>query len=70
MLKTVKNGSGIGVDPPPCFFKIPTFSRFFFFGSVPYYNAKPIGYDTSITTDRSQKRCLKGGESQWKEYNV
>ena len=30
MLKTVKNGSGIWVDPPPpCFFKIPTFSRFF-----------------------------------------
>ena len=29
MLKTVKNGSGIGVDPLPCFFKIPTFSRFF-----------------------------------------
>ena len=29
MLKTVKNGSGIRVDPPPCFFKIPTFSRFF-----------------------------------------
>ena len=24
MLKTVKNGSGIRVDPPPCFFKIPT----------------------------------------------
>ena len=34
MLKTVKNGSGIRVDPPPCFFKIPTFSRFFF-GNVP-----------------------------------
>ena len=30
MLKTVKNGNGIGVDPPPVFFKIPTFSRFFF----------------------------------------
>ena len=30
MLKTVKNGCGIRVDPPPCFFKIPTFSRFFF----------------------------------------
>ena len=30
MLKTVKNGSGIRVDHPPCFFKIPTFSRFFF----------------------------------------
>ena len=30
MLKTVKNGSGIGVDPPPpVFFKIPPFSRFF-----------------------------------------
>ena len=29
MLKTVKNGSGIRVAPPPCFFKIPTFSRFF-----------------------------------------
>ena len=30
MLKTVKNGSGIRVDPPPLFFfKIPTFSRFF-----------------------------------------
>ena len=29
MLKTVKHGSGIRVDPPPCFFKIPTFSRFF-----------------------------------------
>ena len=29
MLKTVKNGSGIRVDPPPVFFKIPTFSRFF-----------------------------------------
>ena len=30
MLKTVKNGSGILVDrPPPCFFKIPTFSGFF-----------------------------------------
>ena len=30
MLKTVKNGCGIRVDPPPpCFFKIPTFSRFF-----------------------------------------
>ena len=30
MLKTVKHGSGIRTDPPPCFFKIPTFSRFFF----------------------------------------
>ena len=30
MLKTVKHGSGIRVDPPPpCFYKIPTFSRFF-----------------------------------------
>ena len=30
MLKTVKNGCGIRVDPPPpVFFKIPTFSRFF-----------------------------------------
>ena len=36
MLKTVKNGSGIRVDPPPVFFKIPTFSRFFS-GNVPYY---------------------------------
>ena len=37
MLKTVKNGSGIRVDPPPLFFffKIPTFSRFFWGGSVP-----------------------------------
>ena len=34
MLKTVKHGSGIRVGPPPCFFKIPTFSRFFF-GNVP-----------------------------------
>ena len=33
MLKTVKNGSGIRVDPPPCFFKIPTFSRFFWGGA-------------------------------------
>ena len=33
MLKTVKNGSGIRVDPPPCFFKIPTFSRYFFWGA-------------------------------------
>ena len=33
MLKTVKHGSGIRVDPPPCFFKIPTFSRFFFGGA-------------------------------------
>ena len=30
MLNTVKNGCGIRVDHPPCFFKIPTFSRFFF----------------------------------------
>ena len=30
MLKTVKNGSGIWVEPLPCFFEIPTFSRFFF----------------------------------------
>ena len=29
MLNTVKNGCGIRVDHPPCFFKIPTFSRFF-----------------------------------------
>ena len=34
MLKTVKNGNGIRVDPP-CFFKIPTFSRFFL-ADVPY----------------------------------
>ena len=34
MLKTVKNGSGIRVGPPPpFFFKIPTFSRFFFGGA-------------------------------------
>ena len=34
MLKTVKNGCGIRVDPPPpFFFKIPTFSRFFFFAT-------------------------------------
>ena len=33
MLKTVKHGSGIRVDPPPCFFKIPTFSRFFLGGA-------------------------------------
>ena len=33
MLKTVKNGSGIRVDPPPRFFKIPTFSRLFFWGA-------------------------------------
>ena len=33
MLKTVKNGSGIRVDPPPVFFKIPTFSRFFLGGA-------------------------------------
>ena len=33
MLKTVKNGCGIRVDPPPCFFKIPTFSRFFLGGA-------------------------------------
>ena len=47
MLKTVKNGSGIGVDPPPpCFFKIPTFSRFFF-GSVPQQGWKDQG---SLTT--------------------
>ena len=25
--------SGIWVDPPPCFFKIPTFSRYFFWGA-------------------------------------
>ena len=30
MLKTVKSGSGIRVDPPPVFFKIPTFSPFIF----------------------------------------
>ena len=39
MLKTVKNGSGILVDPPAplffFFFKIPTFSRFFGGGDVP-----------------------------------
>ena len=36
MLKTVKNGNGIRVDPSPCFLKIPTFSRYFFLGgSVP-----------------------------------
>ena len=34
MLKTVKNGSGIGVDPPPVFSKFPHFPVFFF-GSVP-----------------------------------
>ena len=33
MLKTVKHGSGIREDPPPCFFKIPTFSRFFLGGA-------------------------------------
>ena len=33
MLKTVKHGSGIRVDPPPWFFKIPTFSRFFLGGA-------------------------------------
>ena len=36
MLKTVKNGSGIWVDPPwPCSFKIPTFYRIFFGGGRP-----------------------------------
>ena len=37
MLNTVKNGCGIRVDHPPCFFKIPTFSRFFF-GRRPLFN--------------------------------
>ena len=44
MLKTVKNGSGIRVDPPPCFFKIPTFSRFFF-GNVPYSHVLKLNKD-------------------------
>ena len=42
MLKTVKNGCGIRVDPPPCFFKIPTFSRFFF-GELPLAGQHGIG---------------------------
>ena len=37
MLNTVKNGCGIRVDHPPCFFKITTFSRFFF-GRRPLFN--------------------------------
>ena len=38
MLKTVKNGCGIRVDPPPpLFLKIPPFSRFFLGGSFPYH---------------------------------
>ena len=37
MLKTVKHGSGIREDPPPCFFKIPTFSRFFLGGASLMY---------------------------------
>ena len=30
--------SGIWVDPPPCFFKIPTFSRYFFLATSLKYN--------------------------------
>ena len=43
MLKTVKNGCGIRVDPPPVFFKIPTFSRFFFGGASLIQVAPPGG---------------------------
>ena len=33
MLKTVKNGCGIRVDPPPVFSKFPHFPVFFFLGA-------------------------------------
>ena len=48
MLKTVKNGSGIRVDPPPpCFFKIPTFSRFFL-DNVPKLIIMKIGFAPAV----------------------
>ena len=34
MLKTVKSGSGIWVDPPPCFLKFPHFPVFFLLTSL------------------------------------
>ena len=36
MLKTVKNGCGIRVDPPPLFFQNSPIFPFFFWGSFPY----------------------------------
>ena len=53
MLKTVKNGCGIRVDPPPpCFFKIPPFSRFFFLATSLKCNAftskNPLIYYTLV----------------------
>ena len=50
MLKTVKNGCGIRVDPPPCFFKIPTFSRNFFWGAS--LSCMPLTTLTDRPTDR------------------
>ena len=38
MLKTVKKWKWDSGRPPPLFFKIPTFSRFFGGGNVPYHH--------------------------------
>ena len=54
MLKTVKNGSGIREEtPPPLFFKIPTFSRFFWGGAslivLPDYMRSILHYSRNPT---------------------
>ena len=74
MLKTVKNGSGIQVDP--CFFKIPTFSRFFSLGtSLPFLCFKRLSYNIMFWTasfengfcrrwDTSRARCTRAGRGE------
>ena len=56
MLKTVKNGSGIRVDPPPLFFQNSHIFPFFFVGNVPYQQQ---GY----SRERWQKCMVHGDDN-------
>ena len=46
--------SGIWVDPPPCFFKIPTFSRYFFWGASLICDASVTSCNTARNPPNGQ----------------